>query len=301
MINLAALAELAATHPGLLDLPVAPLRIGDRVLDVDTRPAVMGVINLSGSSAYRESIATSAATAIRRGKVLAAQGADIVDVGAESSNNVTERVSADAQLAGLLPVVRGLGEAGVAVSVETYSVQVAREVLQAGAQVLNLSGSAADEEIFDLVAAQQATVVLCHVLGSHARDLDSEVVADDPLPHLLDVLGRRVEAARSRGVASIAIDPGLGFGFLAGDARARARHQSAMLLSSFRLRALGVPICQSLPHAFALFEEHFRVAEPVFAMLAHLGATGLYRTHEVPQVIAVLDAMRELDVAPVQP
>lgn len=295
MISLAALAELAAAHPDELCLPVAPLRIGERVLDVDVRPAVMGVVNLSRSSTYRESVVTSPGSAVRRGRVLAAQGADVVDLGAESSNGSAERVGPDEQLAGLLPVVRALAEAGVAVSVETYSARVAREALQAGAQLLNLTGSVDDAEVFDLAAEHRAAVVICHVLGRHARDLDREVGAD-PVPEALEALGRRVEHARARGVDSIAVDPGLGFGFLLADQRARARAQSAMLLGSFRLRALGVPVCQSLPHSFALFEEHFRVAEPVFAVLAHLGQTGLYRTHEVPQVVAVLDAMRELDV-----
>lgn len=299
MISLAALAALATAHADELDRPVAPLRIGDRVIDVDARPAVMGVVNLSRSSTYRESVVTSPESAVRRGRVLAAQGADVVDLGAESSNGGAERVGPDEQLASLLPVVRALTEAGVATSVETYSAQVAREALRAGARLLNLTGSVDDGEVFDLAAEHGAAVVVCHVLGRTARDLDREVGAD-PVPELLDALGRRVEDARSRGVGSIAVDPGLGFGFLLSDQRARARHQSAMLLASFRLRALGVPVCQSLPHSFALFEEHFRVAEPVFAVLAHLGGTGLYRTHEVPQVLAVLDAMRELATAPGQ-
>lgn len=290
MIDLASLAELAAT----LDLtaPVAPLRIGSRALDTDARPAVMGVVNLSRSSTYRESVVTSLESAVRRGKVLAAQGADVVDVGAESTDGDAERVSVDQQLAGLLPVVRALTDAGVAVSVETYEAAVARAALEAGAQVLNLTGSIDDAEVFDLAAEHGATVVLCHVLGRTARSLDRTDA--DPVPEMLDALGRRIDDARRRGVGSIAVDPGLGLGFLLTDQRARARHQSAMLLRSWRLRALGVPVCQSLPHSFALFEEQFRIAEPFFAVLAHLGGTGLYRTHEVPQVVAVLDALREL-------
>ena len=70
-----------------------------------------------------------------------------------------------------------------------------------------------------------------------------------------------------------------------------------MLLNGFRLRDLGVPICQALPHAFDLFEEQFRTAEGFFAVLAMLGGTGVLRTHEVAQVRAVVASMRTLDVS----
>ena len=168
--------------------------------------------------------------------------------------------------------------------------------LKAGARVLNLTGSAEDAAMFDLAAEHDASVVLCHILGSNARDLDGRDVDDDPFPAMLDSFGARVDDARSRGVRGIAIDPGMGFGFRLGDQRARVRHQASVLLASFRLRRLGVPVCHSLPHSFELFEDQFRVAEGMFAVLAHLGGTGLYRTHEVPQVVAVLDALQDLTV-----
>lgn len=296
MIDLAGLARLATTYADELDLPVAPLPVGDAEIDTDARPAIMGIVNLSGDSSYRDSIVTSTAAAIRRGRVLAAQGADVVDVGAESTQAVAQKVDADAQVARLVPVVRGLSEHGVAVSVESYETSVVAACLAAGARVLNLTGSDRDAEMFDLAAEHGATVVLCHVLGAHARDLDGRDVDDDPFPRMLDHFAGRVDDARARGVRGLAIDPGLGFGFRLDDQRARRRYQTSVLLASFRLRRLGVPVCQSLPHAFELFQEHYRDGESLFAVLAHLGGTGLYRTHEVPRVVAVLDALHELGV-----
>ncbi len=70
-----------------------------------------------------------------------------------------------------------------------------------------------------------------------------------------------------------------------------------MLAQCFRLRTLGVPVCNALPHAFDLFEDEFRKAEGFFAVLARLGGTDLFRTHEVAHVRAVLAAMDLLDVA----
>ena len=78
------------------------------------------------------------------------------------------------------------------------------------------------------------------------------------------------------------------------DPTVRARHQTQVLLNSFRLRVLGVPICQALPHAFDLFEEEFRTAEGFFAVLAALGRVNVYRTHEVARVRATLLALDAL-------
>lgn len=294
MICLSGLVALAAEHADDLDLPVAPLPLGGRDLDTDERAAVMGVVNLSRDSSYRTSIAMSAASAVRRGVVLAAQGADVVDVGAESTQAIAAKVDADGQERALVPVVRGLVEAGVTVSVESYEASVVRACLAAGASVLNLTGSVDDAAMFDLAAEHDATVVLCHVQGPHARALERQDVDDDPFPAMLEQFGRRLDDARARGVRGLAIDPGLGFGFRLDDPLLRVRHQTAVLLAGFRLRRLGVPVCQSVPHGFTLFEDQFQIGEGFFSVLAHLGGTGLYRTHEVPQLVAIQAALRTL-------
>ena len=76
------------------------------------------------------------------------------------------------------------------------------------------------------------------------------------------------------------------------DSTARVRHQMTTFLNTFRLRALGFPTCHALPHAFEYFQEEVRCAEPFFAVLAALGKTDLFRTHEVPRIKAVLETMR---------
>jgi dihydropteroate synthase len=116
-------------------------------------------------------------------------------------------------------------------------------------------------------------------------------VDTDPMPRMLKRFGARIDRARELGVTDLVIDPGLGFGFRLDDQRARARYQAVTLLHSFRLRRLGVPVCHALPHAFDVFEDQFRSAEGFFAVLAHLGGAGMYRTHEVPLVRSVLDAL----------
>ena len=297
MITLAGLAELAEAHRAALDLPTAPVVIGERVIDTDTTPVVMGCLNLSRDSSYRDSVATSTDSAVRRGQILAAQGADLVDIGAESTNVTATRVGQAQQIELLAPVVAGLSKQGVVVSAETYDPVVARACLDAGAQVLNFTGAAHEAEIFDLAAEYDATVVLCSVVGSDVREVSDVERDGDPLPGVLAHFRDRVATARAHGVERLVLDPGLGFyyGNLT-DPAVRVDYQTRVLLQTFRLRALGLPVCHALPHAFDLFQEQFRSAEPMFAVLARLGGTGVFRTHEVPQVRAVLDALQQLNV-----
>ena len=295
MLTLAALVELAGQYHADLDRPVEPLVVGSRTFEVDVRPAVMGTINLSRDSTYRESIATSAESAIRKGRVMAAQGADLVDIGAESSTAKASRVGPNEQIALLVPVIEALTEQGVIVSAETYEPAVVQACLAAGAQILNLTGTAHHDEIYALAAEFGATVVMCYVGGANVRDITNVTVDDDPIPGLLEHFERRLAQARAAGVSSLVIDPGMGFfyGNLV-DPMTRARHQSSVLLNTFRLRALGVPICNAMPHAFDIFEDQFRVAEGFFTVLGLLGGTSILRTHEVAQVSAVITAMQML-------
>ncbi|MGA0010755.1 MAG: dihydropteroate synthase [Candidatus Nanopelagicales bacterium] len=296
MITLAELARLANAHPEALSAPVAPIRIGDREW-VD-QPVIMATVNLSRDSTYRESIATGAESAIRKARVAAAAGADLVDIGAESTTARAARVTTDDQLTSLLPVIEQCADDGIAVSVETYDPEIARAGLAAGAQVLNMTGASHQEDMYDIAAEFGATVILCYVKGANVREITDVRLDSDPIPGLIEHFAERIEVARGHGVDRIVIDPGMGFyyGNLV-DPLTRVRHQTEVILNTFRLRVLGLPICHALPHAFDLFEEHFRSAEGFFAVLAMLGGANLMRTHEVPLVQAVSHAMNSLDVS----
>jgi dihydropteroate synthase len=258
----------------------------------------MGTVNLSRDSTYRESIATGTASAIRKARVAAAAGAHLVDIGAESTTARAARVEADDQLTRLLPVIEQCAAEGISVSVETYDPAIARAGLAAGAQVLNMTGASHQEQMYDIAAEFGATVILCYVKGANVREITDVRLDADPIPGLLEHFAERVGVARSHGVERIVIDPGMGFyyGNLV-EPLTRVRHQTEVILNTFRLRVLGLPICHALPHAFDLFEEHFRSAEGFFAVLAMLGGANLLRTHEVPLVHAVAHAMTTLDVS----
>ena len=292
MLDLATLAALHEKYREAAALPVADCALGARRFDFSKSPYLMGVVNLSADSWYRESVVLNAEAAIRRGRVLHEQGAAIIDVGAESTLAHAARVDSTAQSGALVPIVRELASAGICVSVETYHPSVTTACLKAGARVLNLTGTTAGEEIFREVADFDAGVIICFVQGDHVRDVGNLDLGTDPVATLYDFFARQIEAATNAGVSRIWIDPGLGFYYRnLQDSGARIRHQMHIFLNSFRLRALGWPVCQALPHAFECFEDEVRAAEPFFAVLALLGQASLLRTHEVTKVRGVMRAL----------
>ena len=294
VLKLEYLLELARDHEAELAAPVQVISLSGSKVEFGAEPKLMGVVNLSPDSWYRESVCLNTADAIARGKLLAAQGASIVDVGGESTLLGSERVDAVGQSARLLPVISDLSRAGVAVSAETYCAEVARESLQAGASLINLTGGGEAEAIYESVAAHEAAVIICFVQGRNVREVDDLELGEDPVPMLLDYFGREIERAQAAGVNRIIIDPGLGFYYRnLEDSADRVRHQMKVFLNTFRLRQLGWPVCHALPHAFEYFGEEVRTAESFFAVLAALGKTSLFRTHEVPKVRAVLETLRD--------
>ncbi len=292
MLTIENIAALVAQHQSAIAAQVQEFELRGRFLPFNSRPSIMGVINLSADSWYRESVCISTDQAVRRARVIAAQGADIVDVGAESSLSYAIRVDEPEQTSRLLPIVRELSDAGVLVSVETYGVDVARACLDAGACMLNLTGTSQIKKVFDMVAAHDAAVVICYVQGPNVRDVGDFDLTSDPIEMMREFFASQIELATRAGVQRILIDPGLGFYYRnLQDSATRISHQMRVFLNTFRLRTLGWPVCHALPHAFECFGEEVRCAEPFFAVLAALGKTSLFRTHEVPRVKAVLDTL----------
>ena len=293
MLNLEQLSELLERSRDAAAARVKEFAIAGRQFHFNSHPAVMGVVNLSADSWYRESVCLTTESAVRRGKVLQAQGADIVDVGAESTLAHAARVDDAGQTSRLLPVIKELRSAGILVSAESYATGVARACLEAGANILNLTGSDGGEELYRMVAAHDAAVILCYVQGRNVREVDDFDLRADPIAMMRDYFARQIEIVTGNGVEKIFIDPGLGFYYRnLQDSAVRVRHQMNIFLSTFRLRTLGFPVCHALPHAFDYFGEEVRCAEPFFCVLAALGKTDLFRTHEVPRIKAVLETMK---------
>ncbi len=293
MLSLEYLAELLQRNGDAARARVREFSIGGHTFHFNSRGSVMGVINLSPDSWYRESVCLNADHAIQRGRVMHAQGAEIIDVGAESTLAHAATAAAAMQQSRLLPVIRGLREAGILVSAETYNHTVARGCLEAGANVINLTGTEQPEEIYRMAAAHDAAVIICYVQGANVRAVKDFDFSADPVDKMHEHFARQIELAGKHNLSRVFIDPGLGFYYRnLQDSALRVRHQMTVFLSTFRLRSLGFPVCHALPHAFEYFREEVRCAEPFFAVLAALGKTDLFRTHEVPRTRAVLDTLK---------
>lgn len=293
MLTLEDLAALVEQHRPALNARVREFEIGGRPFAFNARPHLMGVINLSPDSWYRESVCLTTEQAVRRGQTLHAQGADLIDIGAESTLAHAARAGTALQSSRLLPVIEELRAAGVLVSVETYDVSVTRECLNAGANVLNWTGTDEPQRFFELAVEHKAAVIVCYVQGRNVREVGDFDFKADPVPQMERYFESQIQAAEKAGLKNLVIDPGLGFYYRnLQDSAVRVRHQMKVFLNTFRLRTLGFPVCHALPHAFEYFGEEVRSAEPFFAVLAALGKTDLFRTHEVPRTKAVLDTMR---------
>lgn len=293
MLDIAYLLELFESNRQAAEAPVQAFSIGHLEFGHNSQPAIMGVVNLSRDSWYRESVCLSTHAAIHRGRVLAAHGAAIMDVGAESTLAHATRADSATQNSKLLPVIRGLRADNILVSAETYLPEVTRACLEAGANVLNLTGAESSDELFRMVADHDAAVILCYVQGRNVREVSDFDLSADPVATMRDYFARQIESATRNGVSRIFIDPGMGFYYRnLQDSTERVRHQMKVFLNTFRLRTLGWPVCHALPHAFEFFGEEVRSAEGFFAVLAALGKTDLFRTHEVARVRAVLDTLK---------
>lgn len=293
MLSLENLAALLEANASAATSRVKEFALAGQFFAFNSEPALMGVINLSPDSWYRESVCLTAESAIRRGHVLREQGARLVDLGAESTLAHAARVDETGQTGQLLPVLKALRQSGILVSAETYQAGVARACLEAGANVLNLTGTRGTEELYRMVAAHGAAVIICYVQGDNVREVADFDFGADPIERMREYFARQIDLAARQGVENILLDPGLGFYYRnLQDSAVRVRHQMTVFLNSFRLRTLGFPICHALPHAFEFFREEVRCAEPFFAVLAALGKTDLFRTHEVPRTRAVLETLK---------
>lgn len=182
-------------------------------LPTPPRCVVMGVVNVTPDSFSDGGRWFEPAAAITHGLELAAQGADLVDVGGESTRPGAERPSVEEELRRVVPVVRELSAAGLTVSVDTMRAVVAHDAIEAGATLVNdVSGGLADPDILRVVADAGLPVVLMHWRG-HADHMQDHTVYADVVTDVVAEVRPRVDAAVAAGVRPerIAIDPGLGF------------------------------------------------------------------------------------------
>jgi dihydropteroate synthase len=198
------------------------------------RCLVMGVVNITPDSFSDGGAWFDTGAAVSHGLALAAEGADIIDVGGESARPGAQRVDQDEELRRIGPVVSELAAAGLVVSVDTMRATVAEFALAAGARLVNdVSGGLADPEMVPLVAAARVPYVIMHWRG-HSRDMQDHAVYADVVREVRDEIRQRVDSAVAAGVdpSMIIVDPGIGFAKL-------PSHNWALLARLAEIACLG--------------------------------------------------------------
>ncbi|MCF6523645.1 dihydropteroate synthase [Streptomyces sp. JJ36] len=262
------------------------------------RCAVMGVVNVTPDSFSDGGRWFDTEAAVKHGLDLVAQGADLVDVGGESTRPGARRVDEAEELRRVLPVVRGLAADGVTVSVDTMRATVAEQAVAAGAVLVNdVSGGQADPAMVPAVAATGVPFVVMHWRGQ-SIDMNNRAVYDDVVTEVLDELRATVEQAVAGGIPPerLVVDPGLGFAkqaehdlaLLAALPRLRTELGRPLLIAASRKRFLGRVLAGAADAAPPPARERDAATAAVSALAAREGAWAV-RVHEVR---ASADAVR---------
>jgi len=253
------------------------------------RPSVMGVVNVTPDSFSDGGRFVEASAAIEHGRRLAAEGAVLVDVGGESTRPGAAPVSADDELARVVPVLEGLE--GVATSIDTSKAAVARRALELGAELVNdVTALRGDAELAEVVAEGGAFVCLMHMQGE-PRTMQAAPEYDDVVSDVLAFLETRVAFAVDQGIPEerICVDPGIGFG-------KTPDHNLELLRRLDELTALGRPLVVGISRKSTLAKitglessDPALVPASVAAAVAAFGrGAWMIRAHDVAETVAGL-------------
>ncbi len=285
--------------PGAFAERVWPLAHG-RVLTLGPRGLLMGIVNVTPDSFSDGGLAGDARSAQAHAVSLARAGADILDLGAESTRPGADPVDAATEQARLLPALASVMEAlsGMVISVDTYRASTAERAVGAGAHIINdVWGFQRDPDIARVAAQTGAGVVLMHT--GRDRTIDADVIEDQKR-----FLGRSIEIALAAGVseAAIVLDPGFGF--------AKDPAQNMQLMARFgELHALGFPLLAGtsrkrfIGHVTGRDTDQRDVGTAATTALLRMAGAAVFRVHDVAMnkdALAIADAMVAATLATVE-
>lgn len=262
---------------------------GGRVLDCAERTLVMGVLNVTPDSFSDGGRFLDPDAAVAHGLQLVEDGADIVDVGGESTRPHAEPISPDEERARVIPVIERLAAAhpGLAISIDTRKPEVAEAALAAGACIVNDVSGGRSEGMLEVVRQADAGMVLMHMLGD-PKTMQDNPHYEDVMAEVHEYLNGRIEAAEWAGIRpeALAIDPGIGFG-------KNLEHNLALIRRIDALRDLGRPILvgpsrKRFIGAILDLPEDQRVEGTAGAVAWLIGrGASIVRVHDVRQIVRV--------------
>jgi dihydropteroate synthase len=262
-------------------MPVGFLSVG--------RTAVMGVLNVTPDSFSDGGRYSTVAAAVARAREMTEEGADLIDVGGESTRPGADDVSPDEEIARTAPVIERIASLGVPISIDTRKAVVAKAALDAGASMVNdVSGGLFDPAMLPLVGDRRVPVVLMHMRGD-PKTMDGLVSYGDVVVDVRRELAERVTAAKHAGAEEIFIDPGLGF--------AKTTAQSLELLRRIdELSSLGFPLVVGPSRKRFIGGELADRLEGTLAACAWCAIhdVAVVRVHDVKEVRRVVDAIGKI-------
>jgi dihydropteroate synthase len=274
-------------------------RLRDRVLHPGRPVLVMGIVNVTPDSFSDGGRFATTEAAVAHGLELAQQGADILDIGGESTRPGAEEVAPEEELRRVVPVVRELAaRTAVPLSVDTYKAETARQALAAGAHIVNdVTALLGDPEMAEVVRSSAAGVILMHMQGT-PQTMQASPTYGDVTAEIAAFLEARLQAAAHVGIdrSQVVLDPGVGFG-------KTREHNLELLARLAELQRLGRPICLGVSRKGFFGKVLSRpVTERLAASLAAVchalahGAAQIVRVHDVAQTqdaVRLFQALQE--------
>ena len=265
-----------------------------RALRCKTTPVIMGILNVTPDSFSDGGAHRTVEEALGHARSMIEEGADIIDVGGESTRPYCDPVAEKEELRRVIPVVEGLSDSSdILISVDTYKSNVAREALKAGADMVNdISGLTHDDRMAEVVAASDAYAVIMHIKGT-PRNMQENPSYDDVIGEIKGFLGERVDHAVRMGIDSekIIVDPGIGFG-------KRVEDNLRILKMLLQFRELGKPVLVGTSmKTFIGRITGFPLEERVEGTLATLAVAlmngaDIIRVHDVKKATKVLKMVK---------
>ena len=255
-----------------------------RILSIAGRPLVMGILNVTPDSFSDGGMHADADSAVEHGRKMLRDGADIIDVGGESSRPGAEPVSAEEETRRIIPVIRALAADGATISVDTYKSRVAREAIAAGATIINdITAMTGDPQMAEVAAESKAGVVLMHMQGT-PRTMQIAPAYTDVVEEVATWLEQRIKYAVERGIRAeaIALDPGIGFG-------KTVEHNLSLLAGLRRFAAIGRPVVIGVSRKSFLGRltgqpvERRTAASVAAAVMAIANGADILRVHDVEE------------------
>ncbi|MHC4267532.1 MAG: dihydropteroate synthase [Planctomycetota bacterium] len=274
-------------------------------LEIGKKTLVMGILNVTPDSFYDGGKYNDLENALNRARKIIEEGADIIDIGGESTGPDSSCVSADEEIRRVIPVIKELSkETCIPISIDTYKAKVAEKAINAGAQIINdVSGLQADNEMVRIAAANNTPVIIMHIKG-RPHSFPKDPVYVDLIPEIITFLERRIEYAIKAGIEhdNIIIDPGIGFG-------KGPEHNLEILRQLNKFKCLNLPIMIGTSRksfvsyilkqsdGINIVDNDTRLIGTLVTLVIALGKeVNIVRVHDVKETVQVIKMYRAIEL-----